>query len=135
LIGRSNPLDASPHTSSSNLRLRGRGELLERDLARAQLSHLFFAELLGAACDSPHSALDEYLADCRVGPARNALLGQVVAAEIVWRGQERDALKVKRILHEFAGEKIARHKLPTLVRLVDGIAPTRNMKRSRTRIL
>ena len=55
----------------------------------------------------------------------DALLGQVVVAEIVWRGPERDALKVKSMLHEFAGKIIARHKLPATVRLVDAIASTR----------
>lgn len=72
------------------------------------------------------------VADCRVGPAPNALLGQVVVAEIVWRGPERDALKVKSMLHEFAGKIIARHKLPATVRLVDAIASTRNLKRARS---
>ena len=71
------------------------------------------------------------VADCRVMPEANALLGQVVAAEIVWLGPERDAVSVKRRIHEFAGTRLARHKLPIAVRLVDAIDATRNLKKSR----
>src|SRR5581483_8198770 len=71
------------------------------------------------------------VADCRVGAEPNAVLGQVVAAEVVWRGPERDALAVKRALHGFAGGMIARQKLPAVVRLVEAIGATRNLKKAR----
>lgn len=69
--------------------------------------------------------------DCRVGPSTNAVLGQVVAAEVVWLGPEQDALEVKRILVEFAWGLLARHKLPTVVRLVKSIDWTSTLKKSR----
>jgi acyl-CoA synthetase (AMP-forming)/AMP-acid ligase II len=72
------------------------------------------------------------VADCRVGPQANAVLGQVVAAEVVWRGSERNALAVKRTLQEFASRSLARHKLPAVVRLVESIDSTRNMKKARS---
>jgi acyl-CoA synthetase (AMP-forming)/AMP-acid ligase II len=72
------------------------------------------------------------VADCRVGPEPNALLGQVVAAEIVWRGPERDAVTVKRLLHAFVSGLIAPQKLPVVVRLVEAIDSTRNLKKLRT---
>jgi len=72
-----------------------------------------------------------FVADCRVVPEPNAVLGQVVAAEIVWLGPERDAVAVKRQIHEFAADRMARHKLPVVVRLVDGIDATRNLKKPR----
>jgi acyl-CoA synthetase (AMP-forming)/AMP-acid ligase II len=71
------------------------------------------------------------VADCRVGAEPNAVLGQVVAAEIVWRGPERDAVVVKRLLHDFASGLIARQKLPTVVRLVEALDATRNLKKLR----
>lgn len=70
------------------------------------------------------------VADCRVGSIANGVLGRVVAAEIVWRGPERDVVQVKRILHEFAARTLSRHKLPVVVRLVDAIPSTRNLKRA-----
>jgi len=72
------------------------------------------------------------VADCRVCAERNALLGQVVSAEVVWRGEERDAVAVKRLLQDFARERLPRHKLPASVRLVAAVAATRNMKKSRS---
>jgi acyl-CoA synthetase (AMP-forming)/AMP-acid ligase II len=72
------------------------------------------------------------VADCRVSPEPNALLGQVVAAEIVWRGAERDAVTVKRLLHAFVSGLIAPQKLPVVVRLVEAIDSTRNLKKLRT---
>jgi non-ribosomal peptide synthetase component E (peptide arylation enzyme) len=83
------------------------------------------AEVEGVLLTHPH------VLDCRVCPAPNSVLGQVVAAEIVWRGPERDVMRVKRELHEFAGSLIARHKLPVVVRLVEAIASTQNLKRAR----
>jgi len=73
-----------------------------------------------------------HVADCRVYPERNALLGQVVAAELVWRGPETDPVAVKRALHEFAAGRLARHKLPATVRLVAVLATTENLKKRRT---
>jgi hypothetical protein len=55
----------------------------------------------------------------------------VVAAEVVWLGPERDAVAVKRQIHEFAAAFLDRHKLPVVIRLVDGIGATRNLKKSR----
>ncbi len=72
------------------------------------------------------------VADCRVHAERNALLGQVVAAEVVWRGPEADAVAVKRALHDFAGDRLPRHKLPATVRLVSAVTATRNLKKSRS---
>jgi acyl-CoA synthetase (AMP-forming)/AMP-acid ligase II len=71
------------------------------------------------------------VADCRVGSEPNAVLGQVVAADIVWRGPERDAVAVKRMLHAFISGLIARQKLPVVVRLVEVIDSTRNLKKLR----
>jgi acyl-CoA synthetase (AMP-forming)/AMP-acid ligase II len=84
--------------------------------------------------DEVESVLLEHplVADCRVGPEPNAVLGQVVAADVVWRGPERDAVKVKRMLHEFAAGLLARHKLPAIVRLVGSVDSTRNLKKLRT---
>jgi acyl-CoA synthetase (AMP-forming)/AMP-acid ligase II len=72
------------------------------------------------------------VADCRVGPEPNAVLGQVVAAEIVWLGTERDAVTVKRMLHAFVSGLLAPQKLPVVVRLVAAIDSTRNLKKLRT---
>ena len=71
------------------------------------------------------------VADCRVGPEENAVIGQVVAAEIVWSGPETDALAVKRVLHTYAAGLLARHKLPAVVRLVTALDATRNLKKRR----
>jgi acyl-CoA synthetase (AMP-forming)/AMP-acid ligase II len=71
------------------------------------------------------------VADCRVVPEANAVLGQVVSAEIVWLGPEIDAVAVKRRICEHASTRLARHKLPVVVRLVGGIEATRNLKKPR----
>ena len=71
------------------------------------------------------------VADCRVVAAPSTVLGQVVAAEIVWRGPDPDVLAVKRDLHVFASPMLSRHKLPAVVRLVTALASTRNLKKSR----
>ncbi len=70
--------------------------------------------------------------DCRVYPVPSAVLGQMVAAEVVWRGEERDALAVKRLLHAFAGTSLPKSHLPAVVRLVGAIDTTRNLKKVRT---
>ncbi len=71
------------------------------------------------------------VADCRVGCEANSVLGQIVVADVVWRGPELDALAVKRVLHTYASGLLARHKLPAVVRLVAEIAATRNFKKQR----
>lgn len=72
------------------------------------------------------------VADCRVLPQSNVLLGQVVVAEIVWRGPETDAVAVKHRLHEFAAASLPKSHLPAVVRLVTAIDTTRNLKKVRT---
>jgi len=71
------------------------------------------------------------VADCRVGPERNAVMGQVVGADIIWRGPDNDALAVKRVLHAYAAGLLARHKLPAVVRLVPVLEATGNLKKRR----
>ena len=71
------------------------------------------------------------VADCRVRAEKNALAGQIVAADVVWCGEERDPIRVKRSLHEFARNALSRHKLPAVVRLVPAIEYTHNMKKAR----
>src|SRR5664280_232916 len=56
-----------PHQAVLIYRLRDRSEALQRGLTSAQLSQLLFAELFGAACHCPHSVLDEYPAELRIG--------------------------------------------------------------------
>jgi acyl-CoA synthetase (AMP-forming)/AMP-acid ligase II len=70
------------------------------------------------------------VADCRVYAQANALLGQVVAADVVWRGTETDALQVKRLLHAFGASSPKCH-LPAVVRLVKSIDTTWNLKKIR----
>jgi acyl-CoA synthetase (AMP-forming)/AMP-acid ligase II len=72
------------------------------------------------------------IADCRVLPLANAVLGQVVAAQIVWQGAQRDPVMVKRMVHEFAVTLLPKCHLPTVVRLVDAIETTRNLKKNRS---
>jgi len=71
------------------------------------------------------------VADCRVGAAANAVLGQVVSAEVVWLGPECDPVAVRRLLQQHADGRIARHKIPVVVRLVDAIESTRHGKKLR----
>ena len=59
------------------------------------------------------------------------MLGQIVAAEIVWKGPERDPVIVKRLVCDYASDRIARYKLPVVVRLVHEIRATQNLKKSR----
>ncbi len=71
------------------------------------------------------------VADCRVFAVPNALLGQVVGAEVVWRGPEQDALAVKRILHEWTAALPNCHR-PAVVRLVATIYTGGNFKKQRS---
>jgi len=72
------------------------------------------------------------VADCRVLALANALLGQVVAVEVVWRGEAAGGvLGVKRELHAFAEGRLARHQLPAVVRLVAEVGGTVNFKKAR----
>jgi acyl-CoA synthetase (AMP-forming)/AMP-acid ligase II len=84
--------------------------------------------------DEVESALMRHpmVADCRVSPKPNALLGQVVSAEIVWRGQEQDVIAVKHLIHDFARDLIAPHKLPAFVQLVKAIGSAPTKKKLRT---
>ncbi len=75
------------------------------------------------------------VADCQVLAEPNAILGQVVAAEVVWLGPEQNATTVKRELHQFAGAFIAREKLPAVVRLVKAVNTTAAMKKTRKALL
>jgi acyl-CoA synthetase (AMP-forming)/AMP-acid ligase II len=69
--------------------------------------------------------------DCRVFAAPNVLLGEVVAAEIVWTGVERSSVAVKQALRDHLSSVEARRKLPAVVRLVDAIKCTGNRKKER----
>jgi len=71
------------------------------------------------------------VADCRVMAIPHTLLGQVVAAEIVWRGESQDPVVVKRLLHEFAGRSLPKCNLPVVVKLVKAIDTTSNLKKLR----
>jgi acyl-CoA synthetase (AMP-forming)/AMP-acid ligase II len=71
------------------------------------------------------------VADCRVFALPNAVLGQVVAAEVVWRGEGTDAVDVKRRLQAFAAATLPKCHLPAVVRLVAAIDTTRNFKKVR----
>lgn len=71
------------------------------------------------------------VADCRVYGEKNAIFGQVVAVDVVWRGEERDPVAVKRSLRENSKDSLGRHKLPTLVRLVPALEYTHNLKKVR----
>ena len=70
------------------------------------------------------------VADCRVFAQANAVLGQVVGADVVWRGPETDAVQVKRLLHAFAASSPKCH-LPAVVRLVKSVDTTWNLKKIR----
>jgi len=70
------------------------------------------------------------VADCRVFAQANAVLGQMVAADVVWRGPEKDAVQVKRLLHVFGASSPKCH-LPAVVRLVKSIDTTWNLKKIR----
>ena len=71
------------------------------------------------------------VADCRVLGSPNALLGQVVVAEVVWRGEPQDAVAVKRLLHEYARPSLPNCNLPVTVKLVKAIDTTGNLKKLR----
>jgi acyl-CoA synthetase (AMP-forming)/AMP-acid ligase II len=71
------------------------------------------------------------IVDCRVDSKPNALLGQVVAVDVVWRGEEQDTIAVKRNIHEFARDKLAPHKLPAFVKLVKVIGSSPTFKKLR----
>ena len=77
-----------------------------------------------------HLLAHPLVADCRVFAQANVVLGQVVAAEVVWRGPELDAVTVKRQLRAFAVSLPECH-LPAVVRLVKSIDTTGNLKKIR----
>jgi len=82
---------------------------------------------------SVESALLEHpcVADCRVSGSPNAVLGQVVVADLVWTGPENDPLEVKKKLHDFVAALLPKSHLPVVVRLVGSIDSTDNLKKSR----
>jgi acyl-CoA synthetase (AMP-forming)/AMP-acid ligase II len=69
--------------------------------------------------------------DCRVYGVPNALLGQAVAADIVWRGPAADPPAVKRALREFVADPNAQRKLPSAITLVASVEFTGNQKKMR----
>jgi acyl-CoA synthetase (AMP-forming)/AMP-acid ligase II len=69
--------------------------------------------------------------DCRVFAVASALLGQVVAAEIVWTGARRDPVLVKQALREHVSGTEAQRRIPAVIRLVDSVGFTQNQKKSR----
>lgn len=71
--------------------------------------------------------------DCAVYPVANALLGQVVAVDVVWRHKAATALEVKRALGVFAAEKLERAERPVCVNLVGSISRTETGKKLRGR--
>jgi acyl-CoA synthetase (AMP-forming)/AMP-acid ligase II len=71
------------------------------------------------------------VADCRVGATASVILGQVVAADIVWRGHDRDPVAVRKILQQHAVGRIERHKIPVVVRLVEAVAASHTGKKLR----
>ena len=113
--------DIAEHLADGSIRVLGR----RVELINVGGEKVLPAEVEGVLLSHP------LIADCRVGPESNAVLGQVVAAEVVWLGPESDAVEVKRAIHEFAESRMARHKLPVVVRLVGAIAGTRNLKKLR----
>lgn len=98
---------------------------------RAELINVGGEKVLPSAVESVLLS-HPLIADCRVMPLPNAVLGQVVAAEIVWRGEERDPVTVKRLVHEFAVSLLPKCHLPAVVRLVAAIETTRNLKKNRS---
>lgn len=71
------------------------------------------------------------VADCRALAIPNAVLGQVVGLEVVWRGSDRDAVTIKRSLHAFAARSLPRFHLPAVVRPVGSIETGPNLKKQR----
>jgi acyl-CoA synthetase (AMP-forming)/AMP-acid ligase II len=69
--------------------------------------------------------------DCRAFAVQNALVGEAVGAEIVWRGEDRDPLEVKRALRDHFPDEAVRRRLPAFVTLVDAVAATGNQKKGR----
>ncbi len=113
--------DLAERLPDGSVRVLGRRE----DLINVGGEKLLPAEVEGVLQEHPQ------VADCRVYAERSPLLGQVVAVEVVWRGEEREVPAVKRALHTFAAPRLPRHMLPVVVRLVEAIAATRNLKKSR----
>ena len=70
--------------------------------------------------------------DCRVRAGANALLGEVVAVDVVWREKDDDLLTIKRSLRDFATSLLPKSHLPTVVRRVAVIETTSNFKKNRS---
>jgi acyl-CoA synthetase (AMP-forming)/AMP-acid ligase II len=113
--------DIAEQGADGEIRILGRRE----DVINIGGEKVLPAEVEGVLLSHP------LVADCRVTSEANAVLGQLVVADIVWSGPERDAVTVKRMLHEFARGLIARHKLPARIRLVTAVDSSRNLKKLR----
>lgn len=72
-----------------------------------------------------------HVSECRVFPVASPLLGQIVGAEVVWRGPEGDAVAIKRALHAAFAGTLPNCHLPAVVRLVAGIYTSANWKKIR----
>jgi len=114
--------DVAEQTPDGTVRVLGR---------REELINVGGEKVLPAGVESV-LLMHPLVADCRVLPVANAVLGQVVAVELVWKGEPRDPLTVKRALHEFAATLLPKSHLPAVVRLVAAIETTRNLKKTRS---
>ncbi len=72
-----------------------------------------------------------HVSECRIFPVASPLLGQIVGAEVVWRGPERDAVAIKRALHAAFSGSLPNCHLPAVVRPVSGIYTSANWKKIR----
>jgi acyl-CoA synthetase (AMP-forming)/AMP-acid ligase II len=72
-----------------------------------------------------------HVSECRIFPIASPLLGQIVGAEVVWRGPERDAVAIKRALHAAFAGTLPNCHLPAVVRPVAGIYTSANWKKIR----
>jgi len=114
--------DAAERLPDGAIRLRGRREgfvnVGGRKVAPAEVEAVLLA--------------DPRVVDCRVFGQASALLGQVVAAEVVWRGgMEAGELGVKREVQAFVAERLERHQVPVVVRVVAAVETTHVGKKAR----
>ncbi|MEX2381669.1 MAG: hypothetical protein WD490_04745, partial [Opitutales bacterium] len=66
--------------------------------------------------------------DCRVFGEANAILGQVVAAEVVATGETNEK-ELARKIRRHCRTKLAPYKVPVTIRVVDEIAVSERFKR------
>jgi acyl-CoA synthetase (AMP-forming)/AMP-acid ligase II len=69
--------------------------------------------------------------DCAAHGVSNAVLGQVVGVDIVWRQRGATAMEVKRALESFAAGRLQRAERPVQVRIVEAVARTESGKVTR----